>query len=79
MKTSQRGINLITEFEGFSAVAYEDIAVPGLWTIGYGFIEGVREGDRITKEQGATRLKRELYKYEQAVLQATGGNVRRVW
>lgn len=73
MKTSRRGIKLITEFEGFAPQAYEDVAVPGLWTIGYGFIEGVQEGDRITKEQATDRLKRELVKYEQAVMQATGG------
>ena len=73
MKTSPRGIALIQEFEGFSSVAYRDPI--GIWTIGYGFIEGVKEGDRITKEQGTARLKRELVKYEQAVMQATGGNV----
>ena len=71
MKTSPRGIALIQEFEGFSPVAYRDPV--GIWTIGYGFIEGVKEGDRITKEQGAARLRRELVKYEQAVIQATGG------
>lgn len=73
MKTSPRGVALIQEFEGFSPVAYRDPV--GIWTIGYGFIEGVREGDRITKEQGTARLKREIVKYEQAVMQATGGNV----
>lgn len=72
MKTSRRGVALIQEFEGYSSVAYRDPI--GIWTIGYGFIEGVREGDRITKEQATDRLKRELVKYEQAVMQATGGN-----
>ena len=71
MKTSPRGVALIQEFEGFSPVAYRDPV--GIWTIGYGFIEGVKEGDRISKEQGAARLRRELVKYEQAVIQATGG------
>lgn len=71
MKTSRRGVALIQEFEGYSSVAYRDPI--GIWTIGYGFIEGVQEGDRITKEQATDRLKRELVKYEQAVMQATGG------
>lgn len=75
MKTSPRGIKLITEFEGFEPQAYEDVAVPGLWTIGYGFIEGVQEGDRITKEQATERLKRELVKYEQAVVNSAGLNL----
>ena len=70
MKTSRRGIALIQEFEGYSSVAYRDPI--GIWTIGYGFIEGVREGDRITKEQATDRLKRELVKYEQAVVQVAG-------
>ena len=72
MKTSKRGIALIQEFEGYSSVAYRDPI--GIWTIGYGFIEGVREGDRITKEQATSRLARELVKYEQAVMQVAGSN-----
>jgi len=36
MKISQSGINLIKQFEGFSATPYKDIA--GLLTIGYGHL-----------------------------------------
>lgn len=74
MKTSPKGIALIKEFEGFRAEAYKPIPSDP-WTIGYGFIEGVRMGDRITREQAESRLKRELVKYEQGVMRATGGNV----
>lgn len=72
MKTSQRGIDLIKEFEGFVGHAYQDPV--GIWTIGYGFIKGVSAGDTISKEQAETRLKIELRVYETAVMEATDGN-----
>lgn len=68
MKTSRRGVSLIKEFEGFYPNAYRDPV--GIWTIGYGFIEGVQEGDTISRAQAEARLKRELKKYEMGVLAA---------
>ena len=68
MKTSKRGVSLIKEFEGFYPNAYRDPV--GIWTIGYGFIEGVQEGDTISRAQAEARLKRELKKYEVGVLAA---------
>lgn len=65
MKTSKEGIDLIRHFEGFSPKAYKDVA--GVWTIGYGFIDGVKEGDTITLLEAEERLERELVAYEQAV------------
>ena len=73
MKTSQHGIDLIKEYEGFRARAYRDPV--GIWTIGYGFTEGVEDGDTTTRAEADARLQRELVKYERAVLRATGGNV----
>lgn len=73
MKTSPKGLALIQKFEGFRAKAYRDPV--GIWTIGYGFIKGVKEGDTITKEQATARLAAELGEYESAVLRATGGDV----
>ena len=73
MHTSARGIALIVEFEGFRARAYRDPV--GIWTIGYGFTEGVEDGDTTTRAEADARLQRELVKYERAVLRATGGNV----
>ncbi len=68
MKTSQRGISLLMDFEGFRGDAYLDpIGIP---TIGFGFIEGVKMGDKMTLAEAKERLKRELAKYEQGVLQA---------
>lgn len=73
MKTSASGVKLITEFEGFRSKAYQDPV--GIWTIGYGFIKGVREGDVITREQADERLRKELTEYEEGVIRATGGDV----
>lgn len=73
MRTSAQGVALIKEFEGFRGRAYLDPV--GIPTIGYGFIEGVRLGDTITREQAEARLKAELVKYEHAVLAATDGKV----
>ena len=68
MKTSSKGIALITEFEGFREKAYQDVV--GVWTIGYGFTLGVQPGDTITKAQAKARLARELDGYEAAVTRA---------
>ena len=68
MKTSSKGIALITEFEGFREKAYQDVV--GIWTIGYGFTVGVQPGDTITKAQAKARLARELESYEAAVTRA---------
>ena len=46
---SQRGIDLIKEFEGLRLTAYRDAA--GVLTIGYGHTKGVKENDRITAAQ----------------------------
>lgn len=73
MKTSDRGLALIEEFEGFRAQAYRDPV--GIWTIGYGFTRGVEQGDQITREEADRRLRAELSSYEAAVYRATGGNV----
>lgn len=73
MKTSPQGIALIREFEGFRAEAYRDPV--GIWTIGYGFTKGVRQGDTMTREQADQRLRVELADYEAGVLRATGGNL----
>lgn len=71
MKTSQHGIDLIKEYEGFRARAYRDPV--GIWTIGYGFTRGVQPGDTITRAEAEIRLRRELIDYERGVLRATGG------
>lgn len=68
MRTSPRGVRLICEFEGFRDKAYKCPA--GVWTIGYGFTEGVKEGDTISRAAAEKRLVQELVKYEAAVYRA---------
>jgi lysozyme len=72
VRTSPAGLVLIKQFEGFRADAY--LCPAGVPTIGYGFTEGVKLGDTITRPKADARLARELGKYEAAVLSATGGN-----
>ena len=68
MKTSEKGIKLITEFEGFRGKAY--VCPAGILTIGFGFTKGVQPGDTMTKAQAKARLAAELGEYEEGVLSA---------
>lgn len=68
MRTSARGIKLITDFEGFRTTAYEDVV--GVWTIGYGFTRNVKAGDKITRAEADVRLRTELTTYEAGVIKA---------
>ncbi|MDR6461905.1 lysozyme [Chryseobacterium sediminis] len=71
MKTSQKGINLIVSFEGFSAKPYLDSA--GIPTIGYGntYYPGGKKvtmkDPAITKEQGVEIFAEVLPTYENIV------------
>ena len=58
MNTSQKGIDLIKEFEGCVLKAYKCPA--GVWTIGYGTTQGVRPNMVITQTQAETFLKRDI-------------------
>ena len=71
MKTSQKGINLIVSFEGFSSKPYLDSA--GIPTIGYGntYYPGGKKvtmkDPAITKEKGAELFAAVLPTYEKIV------------
>lgn len=65
MKTSQRGINLIKEFEGLRLTAYKCPA--GVYTIGYGHTRGVKRGMKITEEEASAYLTADLRNSEKAV------------
>lgn len=63
MKISQKGLDFITEFEGFYPNAYQDQA--GIWTIGIGTIkypngQKVIKGDKCTREQAEMWLAHEV-------------------
>lgn len=65
MKISEQGIALIKLFEGCRLTAYKCPA--GIWTIGYGHTENVRESDKITQSQAEAYLVEDLSKYEKNV------------
>ena len=65
MKTSQRGINLIKQFEGVRLTAYKCPA--GVYTIGYGHTRGVKRGMKITEEEASAFLTADLLNSEKAV------------
>lgn len=65
MKTSDRGINLITEFEGLRLTAYK--CPTGVYTIGYGHTKGVKRGQKITEEEALTYLKTDIQASEKSV------------
>lgn len=68
MKLSQRGIDLIKQFEGYSSKAYPDPATGGApWTIGYGTTRGVKPGMIITAEQAEKMLRDDVAKFESGV------------
>ena len=68
MRLSLPSRERLKRLEGFRANAY--IPVPGdRTTIGYGFTEGVKIGDRMTREEADARLVEELRPYEMAVWQ----------
>ena len=59
---SKTMIDALKGFEGFRETAYRCPA--GVWTIGYGHVDGVSRGDRVTREEAERLLRRELAKYE---------------
>tara|TARA_R110001583_G_scaffold71869_5_gene201913 strand:- start:848 stop:1273 length:426 start_codon:yes stop_codon:yes gene_type:complete len=61
MKISDKGINLIKEFEGLELISY--LCPAKVWTIGYGHTKGVQEGMEWTEEQAEEALKEEVIGY----------------
>lgn len=70
MRTSDNGLNLIKEFEGCKLKAYKCPA--GVWTIGYGWTQGVKEGDVWNQQMAERMLVEGVNPFERAVLQAIG-------
>lgn len=78
MKISDKGLAIIKEFEGYArklpngdCTAYQDYLGNGKYdisTIGWGCTEGVKMGDVWTVAQAEEGLKREISKFEDAVL-----------
>lgn len=65
MRTSQKGIDLIKEFEGYSERVY--MCPGGVYTIGYGHTRGVQVGDTCTREKAEEYLRDDLREAEETV------------
>ena len=65
MKISEEGKALIKKFEGCKLEAY--LCPAERWTIAYGRIKNVKEGDTCTQEQAEAWLEEELIEYEDYV------------
>lgn len=68
MRLSPPAREHLKRLEGFRAKAYRPVPGDRL-TIGYGFTDGVKLGDRMTRDQADARLIEELRPYEMAVWQ----------
>lgn len=65
MIISNKGLELIKNFEGCRLKAYKDAV--GIWTIGYGHTKNVKEGLEISKEEAELLLKSDIATFENAV------------
>ena len=65
MIISNKGLDLIKQFEGCRLKAYKDPV--GVWTIGWGHTKGVKAGDEITQAQADKLLRDDLAVYEAKV------------
>src|SRR5882672_5891147 len=63
--TNQAGLQLIESFEGLRLNSYQDSV--GVWTIGYGHTQGVKQGQTITQPQAQAFLQQDLGVAEAAV------------
>lgn len=69
MKTSKTGINLIKLYEGFRATPYKAVPSERFLTIGYGhYGSDVTPDMHLTKDEAEELLKRDLVRYEKAVM-----------
>jgi lysozyme len=59
--SKQIAIKLIKECEGCKLTAYKDSV--GIWTIGYGHIQGVKEGMKITQAQAEAYFESDIMEY----------------
>jgi lysozyme len=67
MKTSERGLQFIKQFETLQLKAYRDPV--GVWTIGWGHTPSY-PGQRITEEQAEALFRADIERFEKAVGEA---------
>lgn len=71
MQYSKSGIALTESFEGVRLTAYQDSG--GVWTIGYGHTQGVKEGDTCTPLLAETYLLLDVHTAVNTVNEAVVG------
>ena len=62
----QANINILKNLEGFRPEAYKDSV--GVWTIGYGYTVGVREGDKVTESEAELQLRMYLSIFVESIV-----------
>lgn len=68
MKTNDRGIALIKQFEGLRLTAYKPVSTEKYYTIGYGhYGADVKAGQKITEQRAEELLRGDLAKFEKGV------------
>lgn len=68
MKTSEKGIQLIKDFEKCRLTAYKALPTERYYTIGYGhYGSDVKKGQTITQEEADTLLAKDVQKFEYRV------------
>jgi GH24 family phage-related lysozyme (muramidase) len=68
MELSQKGLDLIKQFEGLKLKAYKALKTEKYWTIGYGhYGEDVKEGQTISKTQAENLLRQDVKRFEHGV------------
>ena len=65
MRISEKGLNLIKQFEGCELNAYK--CPSGVWTLGWGHTENVTPNQSITQEEADNLLINDMVKYENYV------------
>ena len=65
MEISQEGLSLIKKFEGCKLESYKCAA--GVWTIGYGSTNSVKEGMEISQERAEALLLEDVADFEDAI------------
>ncbi len=69
MQISQRGVDLIKEFEGCRLTAYlDELAKPPVWTIGYGHTRTAREGLTVSQDTAERLLRADVGEFAYVVL-----------
>jgi lysozyme len=62
---NEAGLALIKKYEGLYLEAYQCGA--NVWTIGWGHTAGVKQGDRITKDEAESLLREDVRRFESGV------------